>query len=807
MQYQLKKSEIAPSAERKDLLPLVALAVMTLWFCHEIVFSGKIPFFRDLATYFYPIKFSVAEAFRAGELPLWDRHMATGFPIIAEFQSAVFYPPSISFYLLPFFAALRLTFVFHYALAASGAYILLRSWKSPAWVALIGAVLFAFGGTTVSLTNLLNHFQSAVWLPWIIFFWERTLTSRRIKDTIVFACAALCQLLGGSPEIFLLSLGLVTLDTLRLRRENQIQNVFHACMVLLGAGLIIAGLGMVQLLPTAELAMQSRRDQAIPMGEALAWSLQPSSLIGLLLPTLEADTSLSMGVRLLLTDGVPFLLSHYMGVFGVLGFFCWFWTAPTKERVIVMALLIISLVLAFGSHTPVYPLFYDWAPPLRILRFPEKYFYLTFALLIFAILRGLCRTTNGDKSRAPWMFASMIFAGWLAVYLSFRSHPVWLARMLHPAGPSLTEINPATLAAILVVLEKQVAVSLALLALLFLQWRDLLRPVLFQCLLVSTVFFDLSSANQPLHFLRDEKLIQNVSRVIEKPPVDPARLFYYPPGNNLHPAFMRVIGNPTYEKATEIAFNNLLPNAGLLYGFDYFQDIDALGRRSYTDLLNFINDLPADRRGKLLSALNVKYVIAFHDLDVKGLKLLREFPEHYSRMYEVSGSVPRAYLVGRTIYDVDPMNTLRRLVSDEFDPRREVVLNAPTHQAREGTIDGETKITHYGNQNVQIEARVDQPGVLVLTDAFYPGWKVFVDGTEQRVLRANYLFRAVELGAGNHHVEFVYDPLSFKIGWIISLVTAGIVISISLASLVQRRKRCRQLADAVSTEPAHAILD
>lgn len=807
MQDESLKVKVAPSAERKDLLPLVALVAMTLWFCHEIVFSGKIPFFRDLATYFYPIKFSVAESFKAGELPLWDRHMATGFPIIAEFQSAVFYPPSISFYLLPFFAALRFTFVFHYALAASGAYILLRSWKLPAWVALIGAVLFAFGGTTVSLTNLLNHFQSAVWLPWIIFFWERALTSRRIKNTIVFACAALCQLLAGSPEIFLLSLGLVTLDTLRLRCEDQIQNVFHAGLVLLVAGLIIAGLGMVQLLPTAELAMQSRRDQAIPMGEVLAWSLQPSSLIGLLLPTLEADSSLSVGVRLLLTDGVPFLLSHYIGVFGVLGIFCWFWTARTKERAIIITLLGFSLVLAFGSHTPVYPLLYDWAPPLRILRFPEKYFYITFVLLIFAILRGVCRLADGDKSRTPWMIASVIFVSWLAVYLAFRSHPLWIVRVLHPARPSMMEVNPTTLATILVVLEKQIAVSLALLALLFLQWRDLLRPVLFQCLLISTVFFDLSSANQPLHFLRDEKLIQSVPRVIEKPPADPVRLFYYPPGNNLHPALMRVIGNPTYEKATEIAFNNLLPNAGLLYGFDYFQDIDALGRRSYTDLLNFINDLPADRRGKLLGALNVKYVVAFHDLDVKGLKLLREFPEHYSRMYEVSESLPRAYLVGRAIYDVDPINTLRRLVSDEFDPRREVVLNAPTPQAREGLFGGEAQITHYGNQDVQIQARLDQPGVLVLTDAFYPGWKVFVDGKEQTVLRANYLFRAVELRAGNHRVEFVYDPLSFKIGWIISLLTALVIISISLASLVRRKKQCRQSTDTISTEPVHAIVD
>ena len=782
---------------------------MLIWFCDGMIFWDKIPLFRDLGSYFYPIKFVVAQALKAGELPLWDRHMAGGFPVIAEFQSAAFYPPSVLLYMLPFFAAVRFTFVFHYALAASGSYILFRSWKLPVYVSLIGAALFTFGGTMVSLTNLLNHFQSAVWLPWIIFFWERAIRTQRLKDTIFFTLVALCQLIAGSPEIFLLSIGLMVLDTVRIHCEDQTGSLLRATVILLGSGFIIAGLGMVQLLPTAELILQSRRDQPIPAVEALSWSLQPSSLIGLLLPTIEADSSLSVGVRLLLTDGVPFLLSHYLGVIGILGLCCWFKVARVKERVIVIGLVGLSLICAFGSHTPVYPFLYNWIPVFRIMRFPEKYFYLTFVLLVFTVVRGLGQIAHTKNSRACWIAAFFMFVTWLVVYIVFRSHPVLLAHFLHPlnTGPSSLSVNPATIAAILVVLEKQIAVSLVLSLLFYLNRRGLLRATLFQSLLVLTVFLDLSSANKPLHFLRDERLIQNVSRVIEKPPADHGRLFYYPPGNNLHPSFMRVSGNPTYEKATEIAFNNLLPNAGLLYGFDYFQDIDALGRRSYTDLLNFINNLPADRRGKLLGALNVKYVVAFHDLDVKGLSLVREFPEHYSRLYEVSGSVPRTYLVGRTTYEVDPMNTLRRLVSDEFDPRREVVLDAPVRRAREGSIDGDAKITRYGNQNVQIEARLGQPGVLVLTDAFYPGWKVFVDGKEQRILRANYLFRGVELAAGDHRVEFVYDPLSFKIGWIISLLTAAVVISISLAIFVQDRKRFRQSADRVSTEPAHAILD
>src|SRR5678816_764216 len=125
----------------------------------------------------------------------------------------------------------------------------------------------------------------------------------------------------------------------------------------------------VQLLPTAELILQSRRDHAIPAIEALAWSLRPSALIGLLLPVLEPDTSLSVGVRLLLIDRLPLLLSNYIGNIAVFGFCSWLINAEVKERLILTGLIAVSLLCAFGSYTPVYPELYKW--------FPVSYTHLT----------------------------------------------------------------------------------------------------------------------------------------------------------------------------------------------------------------------------------------------------------------------------------------------------------------------------------------------------------------------------------------------------------------------------------------------
>lgn len=774
---------------RQDCFAIAALVAMLVWFCDEIIFLGKIPFFRDLATYFYPLKFSVAEAFKAGEMPLWDSRMAAGFPIVAEFQSAVFYPPSVAFYFLPFFAAIQFTFVFHYAIALLGAYTLFRSWQHRTFVSVIGATLFAFAGTMVSLTNLLNHFQSAVWLPWIIYFWERTLRIRRWKEIVCFSTFALCQLLAGSPEIFLLSIGLVVLDTVRTQWEEKDHSFLLAIAILIGSGFIILGLGMVQLLPTAELILHSRRDQAIPATEALGWSMQPSSLIGLMLPTLEADTSLPIGVRLLLTQGVPFLLSPYIGVISVLGLSCWFSAAQLKERVVFLTLIGGSLLLAFGRYTPVYPFLYDWLPLLRAMRFPEKYYYLTFVLLIFTTVRGLSHMAETAHSRQPLIITSVNLALWILIYTTFRLHPQLLAEVLQPlsSGDGSTAISPATIAAIFVALEKQIAISLILSLLFGLYRLGVLRPTLWQTLLVVTVFFDLSISDKPLHFLRNKNVVKSAGRIINSPPTDRGRLFYYPPAENLHPSFMRVIGTPTYEKATEIAFNNLLPNSGMLYGFEYFQDIDALGRRSYNEFLTDINTLPLNRRAKLLGSVNVKYVVAFHPLEVKGLELLREFPEHYSRLYKVTDAVPRTYIATKIIHDQDPKSTLRRLSSDAFDPQREVIVDTPIRLAANGGFEENAAIKVYRNNRVHIDARLSSPGILVLTDAFYPGWKVRVDGKEQTILRANYLFRGVELPAGNHQVEFSYEPESFKIGSIISLFTAGLLLAVPLIGWFRRR--------------------
>jgi hypothetical protein len=280
--------------------------------------------------------------------------------------------------------------------------------------------------------------------------------------------------------------------------------------------------------------------------------------------------------------------------------------------------------------------------------------------------------------------------------------------------------------------------------------------------------------------------------------VEGGRLFYYRTGGNLHPSSLTVLGWPSFPKAVALSFENLLPNAGVLYGFDYFQEIDALTRQPYNDFLNFANLLPPEKRIKLLRALNIRYVVAFEPLDIPGMRLSRRFPEHFSWLYEIDRPVPRVYITSHAVYEAQTARTLRILSSPDFDPLKQVLLNEKISSEMNRRSGGEAKIVRYSNNNVVIDASLDASGILVLTDTFYPGWKVLVDGKESRILQANHFFRGVQLSPGNHTVEFRYVPLSFKVGLAISLFTVLVLTLTSLARLRWRKRRSQSFSTAIS---------
>lgn len=756
-----------------------------------MLLDDKVPFFRDLGTYSYPIKFSVAKSLRAGEIGLWDQHMAAGFPLFAALQPGVFYPPNLLLYFFSFFDAIRWTFLVHFFIAASGAYYLCRHWQYPHYLSLIGALLFAFGGTVVSLSNLLNHFQTAVWLPWIILCGERFIARASYATCIALILVLLSALLAGSPEFYLFELLLLALDGIRLSLGISTKKFVFVCVGLLVVNLAVIAIGMIQLLPTLELLLQSRRDRPIPLPEATYWSLDPISLLGLFLPDKEVDSSLSLGVRLFFAREIPFLLSHYLGILPFLGLLAWGYLSSWKERGALLSLIFISLILTLGKFSPVYGWLFEHIAIFQAVRFPEKFFFITYALLVFAALRGLAALEKAETSRPnfPLIILAVLFFALTGTYVFFRLYPDFLARfMSHVQSEAASATSAATsIAAFIFNLERQLGVTFALMLVYFFSRRHLLTKALQRSVLILIVLFDLGTVHKPLQFLLDTQIVTKSERILASANSENGRLFYYPNGRNLHPSSLTVSGQPSFPKAVALSFENLLPNAGVLYGFDYFQEIDALTRQPYNDFLDFVNLLPEKNRVLLFRALNIRYVIAFRPLDISGMRLIDRFPQHFSWLYEVQGTVPRVYIAGKTIYEPSDFKTLRLLASPDFDPHNEVLVSDGDIRQTDAKVRGEARITRSSSSRMVIAATLSAPGMLVLTDSFYPGWKVYVNDKEERIVRANYFFRGVTLSAGNHTVEFKYEPFWFSVGLAVSLLTMLFLGGITILIGFRRR--------------------
>src|SRR4029079_15929334 len=80
--------------------------------------------------------------------------------------------------------------------------------------------------------------------------------------------------------------------------------------------------------------------------------------------------------------------------------------------------------------------------------------------------------------------------------------------------------------------------------------------------------------------------------------------------------------------------------------------------------------------------------------------------------------------------------------------------------------------------------RVDAagPAMLVLTDAFVPGWTALVNGAAQPIVPVDVAFRGVAVPAGRSEVSFRYAPESTRIGYAAAAIAAVFLAALSVVA-------------------------
>jgi hypothetical protein len=183
-------------------------------------------------------------------------------------------------------------------------------------------------------------------------------------------------------------------------------------------------------------------------------------------------------------------------------------------------------------------------------------------------------------------------------------------------------------------------------------------------------------------------------------------------------------------------------------------------------------------RVTLIDEQGQRYLLSH--LEGKGDHILAYRSEDVA-IFENNDVLPRVFLAYQARAVLDDTEALSILRSADF-PRREVLLAAEQIASTELPTAGTERVelTVYDSRQVVVKVQAPADGYLVLTDAWYPGWHVRVDGQEAPLLRADVIFRAVHLQAGEHTVEFTYDPASFRTGLRISAAALAWVLGLWL---------------------------
>jgi hypothetical protein len=684
------------------------------------------PSFRDQGDFFYPLKLYTAERLRAGEIPLWNPWSGAGEPWLANAQSGVFYPPTF-FFLLPWPGiAGGLFLLFHFAVAVWGMWRFCRDEGVTAPASALAAAVFAASGLAASLSAFWNHFGAFAWMPAILWLARSGLRTRGAAA----GCALLIglQAMAGSPELsaatILLALVFAWFRRAELPggwRETSPAETRRRGLVAVALGL---GLAAWALLPMTELAIHSQRRAPFAadlreMGAVRAGAV--ASLLGA-----GEDPA-----------GNFFFASLFLGPIPLAAAAAAF---AERQRRGLIALLAaagaIGLLVALAGPPG------SWIrelPGLDRIRYPAK--ALTVSLFCLAALSGIgldALRFLGDR-RARIVLALAAGAGGLAV--------VALSRQPGPVRAA-TVVGIAALVLLAAIRTESASAGAALAGVAMLS-------LVAAFALVNLAVF---------RFVPGEEI-----RRVPESSTALARL----PGRVLTPTMGELAPWVTRDWAFDSATvrrqrESLLGYTNLLSGVRTLRTAAALPTRGAGRIAEAIDDGPDPARAA-------------------GAASGRTFWTPFSgtggetsagrwRRASIEPFRPRIALVARYEIERDADRAWSR-AAEGGDGGRVFLDREPSPRPEPAGRYAIAQIAEESAERVVAGVSSDAAGILVLTDLSYPGWRAKIDGRPADLLRADGLFRAVSVPAGEHRVEFRYVPVSFFAGAAVSAVSlAGLLV-------------------------------
>lgn len=777
-----------PRAHR--ILGALAACLLPCLFCAPLL-RGRVPYWADASSIFYPMMNNLAICLHHGFSALWCAFLAGGYCIHEAGQTGEMYPLNWLLYgLAPMPLAYSLSYLVHLCLASAGFYAFLRLHSTRPLAAVLGAALYAFNGHVAGHHIHINVLLALGWLPWTLCALHRSLQAPRAVPLLAlsFGMMALC----GHPQWLWMSCVILLLYAAFAPGAAELR-LWQRLAVAAG-GLALGGLvGAAQLLPTLVAVRAVHRGGANALSFATSFSLGLDDIPRLLLPNLHGNPTqgkcLVEGPWWWETAGFQGAVALCLAAFslascrwGRMGWLC-------------LTLLLLGAAFALGEVNPAYQVL-SKLPLVSSFRGAGRYLLLALVGVALAAARGCDALLRGQPPARPALARWIGFglpAGIVlvvlmgdAVFADFAG--VWQAP-LHPASLRIPELTRAdTLHNYFVGWEPLVIALAAVAAAVAIGLRLSPRRSLAALLAVGMALLELCI------FWRSFVVTAPASFYSQAPPyLRPAQQAAAGSWGRL--LMLSAPSDGSREGDVQAQYLEFLATG---WGFPVLQGQDSLQpwegvtkRHRAAYALTGLQPATVARGVRLATLYGLRWIVSKEGLPQTG------FPRWLGSacVYENPRALPEAYLAAQIV----PATTLEEQAAaverPTFRPGVDCAADPellPASSNAASPMGGTCRVSESRPGFLEVNVTTPATAVLVVQQNWHPGWRAWVDGRPTQVVRCNAINLGVQVPpcprGSTVHVRF--DSDTTEKGELLSSVSVGVLVGAwPLGAWWSRRRR------------------
>jgi hypothetical protein len=682
----------------------------------------------------FSMKYFLHSELSLHKIPLWSSLIGGGYPIFAEGAMATFFLPNlVLFSIFPLIWAYNISLVFSLCLMGWGMYAWLRMIGYQRISSTFGAMSTALSGYIIVQLTHITIVQSLCLFPILAALTLRLANKKSVLTVcwIIFVLSQ--QIFIGFPQCVFITLLFLCVYWIWLIRSTNKQWQKTVLFAIAITGGCVAS--AAQLLPSIEYLKSLVTATGFTPEQATIFSYPIKHLLTLFNPFALGNPVNGSYPHFLDFDGSIFWENTaYIGIFPLLLITVFLFVKKIRKIgkqsiVFFVILLLASILLMTGKHSPLYFIFSFW--PFSLFRVPSRFIWLfEIALIVMSVHALNCILEYFKKTRIVFLVSILcisihilsLFYIWSPYHALVPSNE-WLK------NPSLSQFIDRNFYTLSIGSER-----------------------LYNATYSPHGWADLTAEKDPSYILRNTFT------------PDKSMLWTVPVIRDY--AGRSIKRSQVYIDLLDQTITSDASNA----------TISAMGSKLLTllSIKNIITTLPLTQKGLLL---HVQLADPTHSID----------------LYENPDALPSVYFAKRAIYEKTLEDTIKTMITDNFIPGESIIVENPKliyDASSQGTT--HINESRQGEIDINVSNAVDN-AILIYTQTYYPGWHATIDGKETSVFPVNIKHIGIQIPLGNHLISFYYKPQSFITGVWISGMTLCIIIVLMVfswfRSFVQNRRK------------------